>query len=119
MTTTPDNWEAVKSLFEAVLAEDAANRSSFLKQHCTDANLRAEVERLSAEHDEAASFLSTPALGNVLRGAEAPTPRLSVGEVLANRFRVIRFIAGGGMGEVYEAEDQQFDEHCKAVHSQE
>ncbi|HEX4440832.1 MAG TPA: tetratricopeptide repeat protein [Thermoanaerobaculia bacterium] len=31
---------------------------------------------------------------------------LAAGAILAGRFRVIRFIARGGMGEVYEAEDQ-------------
>jgi eukaryotic-like serine/threonine-protein kinase len=30
--------------------------------------------------------------------------------VLAGRFRIVRFIAGGGMGEVYEAEDQELRE---------
>jgi hypothetical protein len=74
MATQPDNWEAVKALFEAALKENPANRPSFLKERCPDASLRAEVERLLAEHDEAASFLSTPALGDVLLEAEAPTP---------------------------------------------
>jgi tetratricopeptide (TPR) repeat protein/TolB-like protein len=32
-------------------------------------------------------------------------PTLSQGETLAGRFRIVRFIAEGGMGEVYEAED--------------
>ncbi len=31
--------------------------------------------------------------------------RFAAGQFLANRFRVIRFIAKGGMGEVYEAQD--------------
>jgi serine/threonine protein kinase len=35
------------------------------------------------------------------------SPRLAPGEVLAGRFVVRRFIARGGMGEVYEAEDQE------------
>src|SRR5439155_23279997 len=33
------------------------------------------------------------------------------GEVLAERFRVVRFIARGGMGEVYEAVDLELDDH--------
>jgi hypothetical protein len=33
------------------------------------------------------------------------------GEVLAGRFRIIRFNASGGIGEVYEAEDQELREH--------
>ncbi|MEP6655442.1 MAG: protein kinase, partial [Myxococcales bacterium] len=32
--------------------------------------------------------------------------RFSTGDKLANRYRILRFIARGGMGEVYEAEDQ-------------
>jgi serine/threonine protein kinase len=111
MATQQDNWEAVKALFEAALEVDVANRSSFLKERCLDANLRAEVERLLTEHDEAASFLSTPALGNVPREAEIRGARLSEGELLAGRFRIIRFIASGGVGEVYEAEDQELREH--------
>jgi len=33
------------------------------------------------------------------------------GQVIANRFHIVRFIASGGMGEVYEAEDLQLQEH--------
>jgi len=105
MTTRPDNWEAVKALFEAALEEESARRSSFLKERCSDVNLRAEVERLLSEHDQAASFLSTPVLGSVPRDPKSPIPRLSEGEVLAGRFRIVHFIAGGGMGVVYKAED--------------
>ena len=59
MATQQDNWEAAKALFEAALEEDPANRSSFLKEQCSDASVCAEVERLLAEHDEAKSFLRT------------------------------------------------------------
>ncbi len=33
------------------------------------------------------------------------TPTVATGELVADRFRIVRFIAEGGMGEVYEAED--------------
>jgi tetratricopeptide (TPR) repeat protein len=36
--------------------------------------------------------------------------RLAPGEMLANRFRVVRFIGHGGMGDVYEAEDLELGE---------
>jgi len=39
---------------------------------------------------------------------EVPPPALLPGQVLAARFRLRRFIAHGGMGEVWEAEDLEF-----------
>src|SRR5579863_4369302 len=105
MATQQDNREAVKSLFAAALEENPADRSSFLKERCSDASVCAEVERLLAEHDESESFLSTPVQANASATPEASPKRLSEGEVLAGRFRIVHFIAGGGMGVVYKAED--------------
>jgi serine/threonine protein kinase/tetratricopeptide (TPR) repeat protein len=66
--------------------------------------------------------------GTPLPGDDAPHPQISLdhaaqprrsppivssfapGSLLANRFRVIRFLARGGMGEVYEAEDLELKE---------
>src|ERR1017187_6191611 len=110
MATRPENWEAVKALFEAALEENGSNRSSFLKERCPDPSVCAEVERLLAEHDLAASFLSTPPLANIPIKPGATSRQLLESQVLAGRFRIVRFIAGGGMGEVYEAEDQELHE---------
>jgi tetratricopeptide (TPR) repeat protein/TolB-like protein/tRNA A-37 threonylcarbamoyl transferase component Bud32 len=45
------------------------------------------------------------------------TSGFSKGQILAGRFRVLRFVARGGMGEVYEAEDLELNERValKAV----
>ena len=64
MATRSESWEAVKALFDAALDLDSSGRTAFLRDNCPDVSLRAEVERLLAEHDQAASFLSTPLLGN-------------------------------------------------------
>jgi serine/threonine protein kinase/tetratricopeptide (TPR) repeat protein len=43
--------------------------------------------------------------------AAAPTGvAYGPGQILAGRFKIIRFVARGGMGEVYEAEDQELNE---------
>jgi eukaryotic-like serine/threonine-protein kinase len=115
MATQQDNWEAVKALFAAALQEDSVNRSSFLKERCPDASVCAEVERLLAEHDQTASSLRSTELPTVSLGDFIPEPaaryqQLSQSQVLAGRFRIVRYIAGGGMGEVYEAEDQELRE---------
>lgn len=38
-------------------------------------------------------------------------PAFTEGELLAGRFRVVRLLGQGGMGQVYEAEDQELREH--------
>jgi serine/threonine protein kinase/tetratricopeptide (TPR) repeat protein len=108
VATRPQNWEAIKALFDAALDEDPARRSAFLKERCADVSLCAEVERLLGEHEQAGAFLSTPALGDLPLAAHRQ--RFSESELLAGRFRIVRFIAAGGMGEVYEADDQELRE---------
>jgi tetratricopeptide (TPR) repeat protein len=36
---------------------------------------------------------------------ERPAPSFAPGQIVGERYRIVRFIAAGGMGEVYEAED--------------
>jgi serine/threonine protein kinase/tetratricopeptide (TPR) repeat protein len=106
MATAPENWETIKALFDGALELDSQERQLFLVKNSPDPVVRAEVERLLSEHDQAAGFLSTPVLCNFpLKGEDHPTQRLHEGELLAARFRIVRFIASGGMGVVYKAED--------------
>ncbi|MFG0284390.1 MAG: WD40 repeat domain-containing serine/threonine protein kinase [Phycisphaerales bacterium JB039] len=83
-------------LFEQAIALPPRERDRFLEDACSDAALRDEVRDLLA-HDEAA-----PA--RFLGGSPAPQPgELGVPETIG-RYRVLRVIGVGGMGMVYEAE---------------
>jgi eukaryotic-like serine/threonine-protein kinase len=118
--------EFVEQLFEAGLALKPTERQAFLDQACSrDPELRRTVEELLAEDANAGSLLEHPPfdfLGQaVMRSPGAsgttgsidenqvpsapPAGRLRPGQVLIDRFVIVRFIAKGGMGEVYEAED--------------
>jgi len=110
MATSPEKWEIVKALFHEALELESSLRSAFLRDNCADPAARAEVERLLAEHDQADEFLSMPNPGIFPIEGEAPTHQLSPFQLLAGRFRIVHYIGGGGMGEVYEAEDEELRE---------
>ncbi len=124
MATQP---EFVEQLFEAALALEPAEREAYLDQACShDPQLRRTVEELLAEDANAGSLLEHPPFeflgAAVMRperasGITGPIDdneiasrltggRLQPGQVLIDRFVIVRFIAKGGMGEVYEAEDR-------------
>ena len=111
MIMTPERWETLKELFEGALNVTPTRRSALVQERCSDLELCAEVERLLSEYEEARSFLSTPLLGDVRLDGELPLPyqSLSEGALIAGRYRISKFIAVGGMGEVYAAEDTQLD----------
>jgi serine/threonine protein kinase/tetratricopeptide (TPR) repeat protein len=111
MEITPEIWERVKCLFQSALDLEVEQRPEFLRQSCTDPNIRAEVERLLANDVKASGFLDDPIVGGLDSPLGESRPSLLVGgAVLANRFKIIRFVAEGGMGEVYEAEDLELHE---------
>jgi hypothetical protein len=93
MATAPENSETIKALFVEALELSPAERPAFLLKTCSDRGVRAEVQRLLSEDDQTRSFLSTPNLGESNRDTESHNRRFRTGEILAGRFKIIRFIA--------------------------
>jgi serine/threonine protein kinase len=99
MAITPDNWQRVKAAFDAALQQPPGERDSFLAAACPEDELRKQVEQLLSNHEQVGSFLSKPVI-------EIPKPeRFAAGSVIAERFKIVRLLGGGGMGVVYKAED--------------
>jgi cephalosporin-C deacetylase-like acetyl esterase len=109
MGITPGQWERVKELYEAALEYSPAERTGFLQRNERDDQVRTEVHRLLAEEEKLGSFLSTPPFADSQKSRQAEEQRILPGEILAARFRILAFIAAGGMGEVYKADDSRLD----------
>ena len=121
MGLTPQQWENVKALFEMALEKTSAERTSFLATAGQDSAVRLEVERLLAHHVESGGFLSKAAVsGKSSSSAPAQSQSFFPQELVAERFRITRFLARGGMGEVYEAEDMELHERValKSIRSE-
>jgi hypothetical protein len=55
---TPERWQQIREVLEAVLERPAGEKADFLNQACaSDPELRAEVDSLIAYQDEAEEFL--------------------------------------------------------------
>lgn len=99
----PDRGEEARKLFDTAVNLAPGHRADLLADRCADPELRAEVERLLHEHDTAGEAHGRSTRTNV------PQRVLSPGQVLANRFRIVRLAGRGGMGKVYEARDIRLD----------
>jgi hypothetical protein len=119
--------QTVEQLFVAALDRRPEDRRAFLDRVCAGApELRQRLEELLVADEQAGSFLDKPVI--IPTSGESDAARLTLernggranpgvfdfatpgrfepGQMIASRFAVIRFIARGGMGEVYEVEDR-------------
>lgn len=120
--------QSVEEIFCAALELPPGRRSAYLDSACLEApEMRPLVETLLAEEARAGSFLQTPLLAfdaqaqtcakaaplssvdcqqPVAVAAGWRMPHFQTGQLIGDRFAVVRFLARGGMGEVYEVEDR-------------
>jgi serine/threonine protein kinase len=104
---TPELWHRLKPIFHAALEEDTKNRAAFIDAACgRDFELKKNLEDLLKAEQQATGSIDAP-LAHLNGFLDNNGPRFHSGEVVLGRFRIIRPIGKGGMGEVYEAEDLQ------------
>jgi eukaryotic-like serine/threonine-protein kinase len=124
-----DLQERAKQIFVHALGLDPPKRAAYLRTACgSSPEVKARVEEMLIEDDPAGNFLEHPLFdrpppeniqgeGDATQDVNSRTGHFAAshthtsqfisGEVICERFRVVRFIAKGGMGEVYEVEDRQ------------
>lgn len=102
-------WERAKEVFDIAVDLEPSARDSYLAATCADDSaLLDEVKELLEYYDQASSFLRDPA-GLITSKQPAP-PVFLTGQLVANRFRIMKLIGSGGMGEVYVAYDFELGE---------
>jgi tetratricopeptide (TPR) repeat protein len=110
---TTERWALLKSLFDQALDLEGGERVNFVRAACAgDETLERSLAGLLNHHEAASSVLAGPML-TPERMAEIVSSGLRTfvpGEIVAGRFRIQQFLAEGGMGEVYAAEDLELNE---------
>jgi serine/threonine protein kinase len=103
-----DHWAHVKEIFTEALGQPPDAREAYAHKACgEDGPLLQHVLKLLEGYSRANGTLSQPLFPLALDERPEQPPRFPPPMVVARRFRIIRLIARGGMGEVYEAEDLQ------------
>lgn len=100
---SPEQWEKIKELFDQVSEVPQERREALLESSGQEQGAVDYVRYLLQCLEPAASRFEK--LQSGLGDWFASLPLLDNGQVLARRFEISSFVARGGMGEVYTAED--------------
>ncbi|MGC2638460.1 MAG: tetratricopeptide repeat protein [Acidobacteriaceae bacterium] len=101
---TPELWHRLKPLYDTAAGIPASEREQFIAASCgSDTALKDALRSLLQSAGDPTRSLHTPAGEH--QDPFPPGKTFAAGDLILNRFRIVRLLGAGGMGEVYEAND--------------
>src|SRR5687767_7059902 len=104
----PERWQRLDELFHAALECEPTARAAFVIAACeNDAALRQELESMLAHHEQANSFIESPAYVIAAETiVEDDFAETLIGKTFG-QYQIISLLGKGGMGAVYLAFDSE------------